>query len=61
MSHDQVPIITWVKFKEAFRKRAYDRRREAMTDGEQSAPRRASQFFGGLDGWNEQRRRIDSF
>jgi len=42
------------------RKRAYDRRHEAMTDGQQNAPRRASEFFGGLDGWNERRRRIDS-
>ena len=42
------------------RKRAHDHRHERMTDGEQNAPRRASQFFGGPEEWNAQRKRIDS-
>jgi len=32
------------------RKQAYARRHEPMTDGEKNAPRRMSQFFGGLTG-----------
>lgn len=42
------------------RGQAYDHRHEVLTDGEKNAPRRVSQFFGGLDGWNEQRRRLDN-
>jgi hypothetical protein len=41
-------------------KRAWDRRHEAMTAGEQEAAQRASRFFGGLDGWSAERRRLDS-
>ncbi len=40
-------------------KRAWDRRHEALTEGEQTAAQRASRFFGGLDGWSAERKRLD--
>lgn len=41
-------------------KRSADRRHEPMTAREQSAPRRVAQYFGGLEVWSGQRRRLDS-
>jgi len=42
------------------RKQAWQYRHEKMTEDEQNAPRRASQFFGGLDRWNGQGRGMES-